>query len=486
MSGLFLENRALAASDFLPGGDDTYDLGAIADEWKDAYIDGTAHIDTLEAVDYGLIAADLPAHAHNAAGQGGDYAWADFVAADVTLVQAITATAAELNLLDLAGLTAGQLLVATGAAAAAWQSTGVKLSAPDISGTVTAAAALTLPGFTLSGNVVMPDGGTIGQAAGPLLTFDDTNNILAIAGCSMGLGTATLGTGATYNLALGGGATSPVIGAAAADMVQLAAVDYAAGDRRLYIQGETGSAIIIGKNKICLGTGFLGLAISDQGIEIAGATCEIRLTDTTADHDDFCIYVNDAFIVRNITDARYDLLISNAGTLTTLEVTPTNINVAGAAIFGGGIGFTDVLNAWIDDATHGNGTVVHYIGNNTINTSAPSDISLKTDIRPSQQDALARLMSLPMVDFRWDNAYKGNDGLQLGAIAQDVHKLWPEIVHSPQDSLWSVFWHNTTPYIIRAIQQMQEADWLKGQVKHALKDVEFKNWLKEELCQHSA
>ncbi len=62
-----------------------------------------------------------------------------------------TAIKAELDLLDLAGMTAGELLVATGAASAAWQSSGVKLTAPDISGIVTAASLLTMPAFTLGG-----------------------------------------------------------------------------------------------------------------------------------------------------------------------------------------------------------------------------------------------------------------------------------------------------------------------------------------------
>ena len=49
----------------------------------------------------------------------------------------VTATFGELNLLDLAALTAGELLVATGAATAAWQSTGVVLTAPTLNGTTT-------------------------------------------------------------------------------------------------------------------------------------------------------------------------------------------------------------------------------------------------------------------------------------------------------------------------------------------------------------
>lgn len=50
---------------------------------------------------------------------------------------------------------------------------------------------ISLDGLVMTGNVVMPNGGTIGQAAGPLLTFDDTNNYLEITGCSVGIGTDT-------------------------------------------------------------------------------------------------------------------------------------------------------------------------------------------------------------------------------------------------------------------------------------------------------
>lgn len=75
--------------------------------------------------------------------------------AELNIMDGVTATKNELNLLDLAGLTAGELLVATAATTAAWQSTGVKLSAPDISGVVTAATALTMPAFTLGGTVTL-------------------------------------------------------------------------------------------------------------------------------------------------------------------------------------------------------------------------------------------------------------------------------------------------------------------------------------------
>ena len=55
--------------------------------------------------------------------------------------------------------------------------------------------------------------------------------------------------------------------------------------------------------------------------------------------------------------------MSNGGVFTSLVAFPSNVTAAGAIIAGGGIAFTDVANAWIDDAPHGTGTLSHYIGN---------------------------------------------------------------------------------------------------------------------------
>ena len=54
--------------------------------------------------------------------------------------------------------------------------------------------------------VVVADGGTVGQAAGPLLTFDDTNNYLEIMGCDIGIGNSTPDVKLhLYNTISGGG-----------------------------------------------------------------------------------------------------------------------------------------------------------------------------------------------------------------------------------------------------------------------------------------
>ena len=119
-----------------------------------------------------------------------------------------TAIKAELDLLDLAALTAGELLVATGAASAAWQSTGVKLSAPDISGSVTAASALTLPAHSLSGAINAAGYSITGIGiGGAVFNYSDTvhlsnttdaQNIIFKGGTAAGYGAELLFAGTTY------------------------------------------------------------------------------------------------------------------------------------------------------------------------------------------------------------------------------------------------------------------------------------------------
>ena len=60
-----------------------------------------------------------------------------------------------------------------------------------LSGQAGAAFSWNSRNLTAVANIVINDGGTIGQAAGPLMTFDDTNNFLEITGCSVGIGTTS-------------------------------------------------------------------------------------------------------------------------------------------------------------------------------------------------------------------------------------------------------------------------------------------------------
>jgi hypothetical protein len=101
------------------------------------------------------------------------------------------------------------------------------------------------------------------------------------------IGTTVVPAGATFNVVLGGGGTTPVLGPATADIVNLAAVDIAAGDRRLSIQSELGSPINIGNNRLdfgaSLGTLSVGgtdiLSLTSSVLTISSAVSTLTLAD---------------------------------------------------------------------------------------------------------------------------------------------------------------------------------------------------------------
>ena len=66
------------ASNLLPSADNTYDIGASGSEWKDLYIDGTAYVDAINFNGTAITAT----------------------AAELNIMDGVTATAAEINALD--------------------------------------------------------------------------------------------------------------------------------------------------------------------------------------------------------------------------------------------------------------------------------------------------------------------------------------------------------------------------------------------------
>jgi len=126
---------------------------------------------------------------------------------------------------------------------------------------------------------------------------------------------------------------------------------------------------------------------------------------------------NDNITFGNGTTERWR--INGAGLFTSIGAGPNPSNVTGDGVIlaEGGIGFTDVLNAWIDDATHGSGTVVHYIGNETIDTTASSR-SLKENFMPVNGAARQHLTQLSGLLQEYD--YQNGMGHFVGMVAEDV------------------------------------------------------------------
>ena len=172
--------------------------------------------------------------------------------------------------------------------------------------------------------------------------------------------------------------------------------------------------------------------------------------------------------------------IDSVGVLTSLAATAANAaNVDGGIIATGGIAFTDVANAWIDDESRGGGTVSHFIGNQQITTS--SDMRLKTDIVDTviAADAVGLLDRLRVVDFAWDDPSdagnpkhnKNSRGRYVGMLAQETVKVAPWIINAPDRdcpqcsvgdecdhpdhvSTWFVQYDHLVPTLVKSIQEL--------------------------------
>ena len=171
-----------------------------------------------------------------------------------------------------------------------------------------------------------------------------------------------------------------------------------------------------------------------------------------------------------------------AGNLVSSGTTPSNVG-PGVVIAGGGFAITDVTNAWIDDGSHGNGTVTHYIGDQAIQTA--SDSRVKRDIETWNGRALALINKFRIVKFAWsDPDGSGLDkqnarGPFIGTLAQEAIDVAPWIINAPADSKdcptcraglecdkpdhgyrWHVQYEHLVPTLIKGFQELAAA--IKG------------------------
>lgn len=89
-----------------------------------------------------------------------------------------------------------------------------------------------------------------------------------------------------------------------------------------------------------------------------------------------------------------------------------------------------------------------------------SDTYFKHDIKPIE-DALEKLMQLKGVRYRWNS----NDTQDIGVIAQDVQKVFPEVVQKLSDGHMGVDYPKMIAPIIEAIRELREEnEKLKGEI----------------------
>jgi len=87
-----------------------------------------------------------------------------------------------------------------------------------------------------------------------------------------------------------------------------------------------------------------------------------------------------------------------------------------------------------------------------------SDVRYKKDIAPLQ-NVLSNVMKLQGVNYKWKkDEFKDknfSDALQIGFIAQEIEKIYPEVVLTDVDGYKSVDYSRLTPILVEALKEQQ-------------------------------
>lgn len=97
--------------------------------------------------------------------------------------------------------------------------------------------------------------------------------------------------------------------------------------------------------------------------------------------------------------------------------------------------------------------------------TAASDERLKTNIQTLPKDTLAKVLELRGVYFNWKPDPNKVTERQIGVIAQEVEKIYPELVITGEDGYKSVAYDRLGPILIEAVKEQQdEIDSLQQKV----------------------
>ena len=163
-------------SSIIPNTDSTFDLGSASQEWRDIYIDGTAHVDAINLG--GTVITSTAAEINILDG-------VTSTAAELNILDGVSSTAAELNILDGVTSTAAELNALDGITAVVGELNALDIGSTAI-GTAVASKAVILDAnkdytgirnLTLAGDLTISgDDLVMGtNTAGHLLIADGTN-----------------------------------------------------------------------------------------------------------------------------------------------------------------------------------------------------------------------------------------------------------------------------------------------------------------------
>jgi len=87
--------------------------------------------------------------------------------------------------------------------------------------------------------------------------------------------------------------------------------------------------------------------------------------------------------------------------------------------------------------------------------SSSSDLRLKSDIKPLR-DCLNRVNKIQPVSFNWNNLQSTQSGKDIGLLAQQVERQFPEICTTRKNSIKAINYKKMTAVLVACIKEKQE------------------------------
>ena len=116
-----------------------------------------------------------------------------------------------------------------------------------------------------------------------------------------------------------------------------------------------------------------------------------------------------------------------------------------------------VANPSVKFQVAGDATISGKFNSNGIQES--SDVRFKKNIQPLS-DALSNVMKLEGVSYNWKQEEfpekNFGDQTEIGVIAQEIEKIYPELVNTDKDGYKSVQYSHIVPVLIEAIKEQQQ------------------------------
>ena len=351
-------------SNIIPDDDNTYDLGSSSKEWKDLYIDGVAYVDAINfngtAISATAAELNIMDGVTSTAAELNILDGVTSTAAELNILDGVTSTTAELNILDGVTSTAAELNVLDGITAVVGELNALDLGSTAV-GTAIASKAVILDsnkdytGFrniTLSGEL---DAGSLDVSGDADIDGTLETDALSINGTAVSSTAAELNTldgitavvGELNALDLGSTAVGTAIASKA--VILDANKDYT-GIRNLTITGELDGATLDISGDADIDGTLEADAITVNGTAlasvIAGTTVTlastVTVTDSTANtnfpvvfHDESNALLDDTGALR-YNPSTGELLVPKLTVAgTTTTVDTVTMNAANAIIFEG-------------------------------------------------------------------------------------------------------------------------------------------------------